>query len=103
MKALKFGGTSMADGNVINGVKKIIESDAERRFIVVSAPGKRYSQDVKVTDAKIFSARSGKIFAFFLFYSPFGFVKYGINVEIEIQLFYICRAFLPLCVKYRKL
>lgn len=40
----------MADGNVISNVKKIIESDAERRFIVVSAPGKRYSQDVKVTD-----------------------------------------------------
>lgn len=40
----------MADGNVINGVKKIICSDKERRFIVVSAPGKRYSGDSKVTD-----------------------------------------------------
>ena len=40
----------MADGNVIKNVKKIIESDAERRFIVVSAPGKRYSGDTKVTD-----------------------------------------------------
>ena len=40
----------MADGNVINAVKKIIESDGERRYIVVSAPGKRYSGDIKVTD-----------------------------------------------------
>ena len=40
----------MADGNVIKNVKKIIESDAERKFIVVSAPGKRYSADKKVTD-----------------------------------------------------
>lgn len=40
----------MADGNVINGVKKIIESDAERKYVVVSAPGKRYSGDTKVTD-----------------------------------------------------
>lgn len=40
----------MADGNVIRNVKNIIESDAERRFIVVSAPGKRYSGDIKVTD-----------------------------------------------------
>ncbi|MBD5632023.1 MAG: aspartate kinase [Clostridia bacterium] len=50
IKVCKFGGTSMADGNVIKNVKKIIESDAERRFIVVSAPGKRYSGDTKVTD-----------------------------------------------------
>ena len=40
----------MADGNVIKRVKNIIDSDPERRFIVVSAPGKRYSADVKVTD-----------------------------------------------------
>ncbi|MBD5584667.1 MAG: aspartate kinase [Clostridia bacterium] len=50
VKVCKFGGTSMADGNVINGVKKIIESDPQRRFVVVSAPGKRYSGDTKVTD-----------------------------------------------------
>lgn len=40
----------MADGNVINNVKKIIDGDKERKFVVVSAPGKRYSGDVKVTD-----------------------------------------------------
>ncbi len=40
----------MADGTIIKAVKKIIESDAERRYIVVSAPGKRYSGDTKVTD-----------------------------------------------------
>lgn len=50
VKVCKFGGTSMADGNVINGVKKIIESDPQRKFVVVSAPGKRYSGDTKVTD-----------------------------------------------------
>ena len=40
----------MADGNVMNRVKSIIDSDKDRKFIVVSAPGKRYSGDVKVTD-----------------------------------------------------
>ena len=40
----------MADANIIRSVKKIIESDAARRFVVVSAPGKRYSDDKKVTD-----------------------------------------------------
>ena len=40
----------MADGNIISKVKRIIDSDIERKFIVVSAPGKRYSGDVKITD-----------------------------------------------------
>ena len=40
----------MADANIIRNIKKIIEGDEARRFIVVSAPGKRYSEDKKVTD-----------------------------------------------------
>ena len=40
----------MADGNVMKAVKKIIEADPARRFVVVSAPGKRFSGDIKVTD-----------------------------------------------------
>lgn len=40
----------MADGHVMNNVKKIIDSDPDRRFVVVSAPGKRFSGDIKVTD-----------------------------------------------------
>ncbi len=40
----------MADGTVINGVKKILDGDDKRKYIVVSAPGKRYSGDTKVTD-----------------------------------------------------
>jgi aspartate kinase len=50
VKVCKFGGTSMADGNIMANVKKIIDSDADRRYIVVSAPGKRFSGDIKVTD-----------------------------------------------------
>ena len=40
----------MADGNVINSVKKIIDGDPQRKYVIVSAPGKRYSGDTKVTD-----------------------------------------------------
>ena len=40
----------MADATIIKNVKNIIESDAERRFVVVSAPGKRFSNDKKITD-----------------------------------------------------
>ncbi len=50
IKVCKFGGTSMASGNIILEGAKIIESDKERRYVVVSAPGKRFSGDIKVTD-----------------------------------------------------
>ena len=40
----------MADADIIKSVKNIIESDGDRRFVVVSAPGKRYSGDKKITD-----------------------------------------------------
>jgi aspartate kinase len=51
MKVCKFGGTSMANSSTILKVADIINSDADRRFIVVSAPGKRTKDDIKVTDA----------------------------------------------------
>jgi len=48
--AAKFGGSSAADGIQIRKIKAIIESDPGRRYVVVSAPGKRFSQDSKTTD-----------------------------------------------------
>ncbi len=50
IKVCKFGGTSMASGNVILSAANIVESDSERRYVVVSAPGKRFGGDIKVTD-----------------------------------------------------
>ena len=50
IKVCKFGGTSMADGNVILSAAKTVNADAQRRYVVVSAPGKRFSGDIKVTD-----------------------------------------------------
>ena len=46
----KFGGTSMASASTIKQVAKIIKSDPLRKFIVVSAPGKRDPKDIKITD-----------------------------------------------------
>ncbi|HEX8465040.1 MAG TPA: aspartate kinase [Abditibacterium sp.] len=46
----KFGGTSLADAAQIRKVRSIVESDARRRFVVVSAPGKRDPHDAKITD-----------------------------------------------------
>jgi aspartate kinase len=50
VKVAKFGGSSVADAIQIEKTRKIIEADPERRYIVVSAPGKRFSSDNKVTD-----------------------------------------------------
>ena len=50
IKVCKFGGTSMADAKAMTQAKNIIESDASRRFVVVSAPGKRFKEDIKITD-----------------------------------------------------
>ncbi len=50
IKVCKFGGTSMADGNIILSAAKIVNADPQRRYVVVSAPGKRFSGDIKVTD-----------------------------------------------------
>ena len=49
-KVVKFGGSSLADANQFRKVADIIRSDKERRYVVPSAPGKRYKDDIKVTD-----------------------------------------------------
>jgi len=50
MKVCKFGGTSMATAQSMTRVAEIIKMDPERKFIVVSAAGKRFKDDIKVTD-----------------------------------------------------
>lgn len=49
-KVVKFGGSSLADANQFRKVAAIIKSDEKRKYVVPSAPGKRFSDDVKVTD-----------------------------------------------------
>ncbi len=53
MKVAKFGGSSLANATQFQKVSDIIQSDKERKFIVVSAPGKRHGEDFKVTDLLI--------------------------------------------------
>lgn len=50
IKVTKFGGSSVADAIQLKKTKEIILADEERRYVVVSAPGKRYDQDNKITD-----------------------------------------------------
>ena len=49
-KVVKFGGSSLADANQFVKVANIIKSDSKRKYVVPSAPGKRFSDDIKVTD-----------------------------------------------------
>ena len=66
LKVLKFGGTSMADAGQYAKVKSIVESDESRRVVVVSAAGKRFKDDHKLTD---------------LLYLCHAHLKYGVSCD----------------------
>ena len=50
VKVIKFGGSSLADAEHFKKVADIIKEDPARRYVVPSAPGKRFREDTKVTD-----------------------------------------------------
>ena len=50
LKVTKFGGSSMADAGQYRKVKEIVTADRERKVVVVSAAGKRFGKDHKITD-----------------------------------------------------
>lgn len=50
IKVVKFGGSSLASAEQFMKVGSIIRADEARRYVVPSAPGKRFSDDTKVTD-----------------------------------------------------
>ena len=49
LKVTKFGGSSMADAGQYRKVKEIVTADRERKVVVVSAAGKRFGKDHKIT------------------------------------------------------
>ena len=50
IKVAKFGGSSVADAIQIRKLRDIVRADDDIRYVVVSAPGKRYADDSKITD-----------------------------------------------------
>ena len=64
MKVVKFGGSSMADAGQYRKVREILMADPERKVVIVSAAGKRFSGDHKLTD---------------LLYLTHSHVKYGVD------------------------
>jgi aspartate kinase len=89
IKVSKFGGTSMASAETINKVVDIIKSDEERKFIVVSAPGKRFSDDIKVTDLLYQLAdeilEHQKTDTYELIKQRFREIAFGLNVSFSID------------------
>ena len=64
MKVVKFGGSSLADAGQYRKIRDILLSDPSRQVVVVSAAGKRYGGDHKLTD---------------LLYLCHSHVKYGVD------------------------
>jgi aspartate kinase len=60
MKVAKFGGSSVASAAQFEKVANIVKADPERKIIVVSAPGKRFKEDIKMTDMLISLAEQVK-------------------------------------------
>ena len=50
MKVVKFGGSSMADAGQYRKIRDILQADPQRKVVVVSAAGKRFKEDHKITD-----------------------------------------------------
>ena len=50
IKVVKFGGSSLADAGQFRKAADIVLADPNRRFVVASAPGKRFKEDIKITD-----------------------------------------------------
>ena len=63
-KIVKFGGSSLADATQFKKVAAIIKSDPTRKIVVPSAPGKRFKEDIKVTDLlmQAYHAKNDKAF-----------------------------------------
>lgn len=71
LKVAKFGGSSLSGAEQFAKVKEIVEADDARKVIVVSAPGKRFSGDHKVTD---------------LLYLCHAHLQYGVSYETVFEI-----------------
>ena len=69
-KVVKFGGSSLADANQIQKAAAIIKADPQRRYVVPSAPGKRFSADTKVTD---------------MLYACYALAEQGLSFQAELE------------------
>ncbi|MBE6795872.1 MAG: aspartate kinase [Ruminococcaceae bacterium] len=90
VKVLKFGGSSLADAEQFKKVAAIIKAEPERRYVVASAPGKRFSEDIKVTDMlydcyKLVKANQSIDDAFALIENRYNGIINDLGIELDLQ------------------
>lgn len=84
MIVAKFGGTSLADAERFRHVAEIIRADERRRYVVVSAPGKRFSEDIKITDLLYRFQRSGDEADFLPIEERFREIVAELGIELDL-------------------
>lgn len=89
-KVCKFGGTSLASATNITKVRDIVKGDKERRFVIVSAPGKRFSEDIKITDmlyqcAKMAQEEGNCHRLFAIIRERFSEIVKELNIDLDIE------------------
>ncbi len=90
IKVVKFGGSSLATAEQFEKVGEIIRSDPDRRYVVPSAPGKRFDGDMKVTDllyACYDLAEEGKSFErpFSVIRERFAGIAAGLGLDLSLD------------------
>ena len=86
----KFGGSSVADGIQLAKMKKIVEANPDRRYIVVSAPGKRYDGDSKITDLLFMCKAQADLHfpyeqLFQVITDRFNAVRFHLGVDVDLE------------------
>ena len=86
----KFGGTSLSCAEQFCKVRDIILSDTNRRYVIPSAPGKRYSDDTKITDLLyLCHERAGLSLAFDDIFDVitgrYMDIVHGLNLDLDLE------------------
>ncbi|MDI9490284.1 MAG: aspartate kinase [Clostridiaceae bacterium] len=90
MKITKFGGSSCANAAQFKKVKSIISADNERQVVVVSAPGKRFAEDHKITDMlylchQLMEISLGGEEVFASIKERFMDIQHGLHLKIDLE------------------
>ena len=86
VKAVKFGGTSLCNADNFTKVKNIIMADKARKYVVPSAPGKRFPGDEKITDLLYLCyAKSSNGFSFDETFAQIAERYVGIETELGLK------------------
>ena len=81
----KFGGSSLADASQILKMKSIVLTNTARKFIVPSAPGKRFSSDIKITDMLYYLQSNQAEEIYLKIKERYSEIRNELNLEFDIE------------------